>query len=317
MNKELTPAQRVAATVADIKNVDPGLGGYSFSNLSEIIRFAEVMSKSGAMIPTHLQGDPAICTAVTMRALHWGFDPFALANETYIAKQGQPIAYQGKVFSGVLNNAGIRLQYRYEGEFKVQNTAAKSAKGNETSRRSASGTRCCVATWSDPHGNIYEYKTPTLDEITIKNSPLWHNDPDQQLAYYAARGWARRHRSELIMGAYSDDETRAMEPRIKDVTPKPSGFARLAQQAREGTTEGREPETVEQAPVEETAQEAAQHWTEAVDTSDFFPGQEAFTEGVEAFQSNAPRTDCPYKGQEDAIHWLGGWDEAERAADDG
>lgn len=48
--------------------------------------------------------------------------------------------------------------------------------------------------------------TPTVAQIGVKNSPLWFSDPDQQLAYYGVRAWARRYRPSRILGIYSREE---------------------------------------------------------------------------------------------------------------
>lgn len=212
---------KVSELAAEVTDYDPGLGTYSFSNLNDVVKFAGVMSQAGEMLPDHLRHKPALCLAVTMRAQQWGFDPFALAMETYQAKQGGPIGYQAKVFTAALRQcAKIDLRFRYEGEVTMLDKPVKSARGNQIAARTATGNRKCIAYLPD---DDREYATPPLDGITIKNSPQWHNDPDQQLAYYAARGWARRYRSDVIMGAYSTDEVETMEP-MRDVTPK-SGFA--------------------------------------------------------------------------------------------
>lgn len=65
------------------------------------------------------------------------------------------------------------------------------------------------------------YETPPIGSITVKNSPLWKSDPRQQLGYFAARSWARRHCPEVILGVYDRDEVQE----IRDVTPPPSGLA--------------------------------------------------------------------------------------------
>lgn len=244
MNDNLPQERETASAVADrlrdVKSFDPGLGSYTFSNLGEVVRFADLMCKAGEMLPEHLRNRPALCMAVTMRATHWGFDPFALAMETYQAKQGGPIGYQAKVFVAALRSAGIKLRYRYEGTVTMLEKPVTSYKGNKIAERTATGDRKCVA-YASIDGETLEYETMTLDQITIKNSPLWHNDPDQQLAYAAGRGWARRYRPDLIMGAYSSDEVEQMAP-MKDVTPTSKFLERARQEEPEW-----EPE-VEEAP---------------------------------------------------------------------
>lgn len=309
---------KVALAVSEVKTFDPALGAYSFDNLGDVVRFADLMSKAGEMLPDHLRSKPALCLAVIMRATQWRVDPFALAMETYQAKPGGPIGYQAKVFTAALNNAGIRLRYRYEGTIKMLDKPVTSYKGNEIAKRTATGDRKCIA-YAVVDGDTLEYETMTLDQITIKNSPMWHNDPDQQLSYAAGRGWARRYRADVIMGAYSDDEVREMS--MKDVTPKETPMTRLANQARgrserpsAATEKPADGDTVDlQADTPENPEHALSN--EEIET-DAFPGSDAFNHGVGAFQSGKPESDCPYdvpEARQEAIDWIGGWRQAQRA----
>jgi len=325
----------VAKEVEDLSIFDPHLGAYSFENLGEVVQFADLMAKAGPMLPEHCQNQPAICLAVTMRATHWGFDPFALAQETFQTKPNSPIAYSAKVFVAALKNcAGVKLQYRYEGSFEMLNEPAKSARGNIVAQRKAVGTRRCIA-FAEVDGVLKEYTTPELDQITIKNSALWHNDPDQQLAYFAGRGWTRRYEAGVIMGAHSTDEVESMEP-MRDVTPEPTkgSFSAKADAAREkaSATAIESQQTVDPVQGEDKAAVEAEivpqedsaefdrraldpHWTDEVPWNDAFPGADEFNEGATAFNDNRPLTDCPYQGDAPkAVDWVGGWKQAQQAA---
>jgi ribosome modulation factor len=98
---------------------------------------------------------------------------------------------------------------------------------------------------------------------------------------------------------------------IRDVTPQDQPprenlAQRLAQQ--EAPAEDK-PEVLDGEIVSD------KHWTEEVDTSDGFPGDDSFTQGVKAFQEGVGRIDCPYQSNDEAaVHWLGGWDQGEKAA---
>lgn len=296
----------VAEEVKEISSIDPGLGAYNFDNLGEIVQFADLMAQADVMLPPHLRKKPAVCLAVTMRAIQWKVDPFALAMETYQAKEGGPIGYQAKVFVSALEAcAGISLNYTYEGSFEITDKPATSARGNIVAQRAAKGDRRCVA-WVEIGGRSFEYVSPRLDEVTVKNSPLWHLDPDQQLAYYASRGWVRRHKPSVMMGAYSADEVESMEP-MRDVTPerKSGGFTRIADQARvkQHTDEPAETE----APLEGEVQNEAEPNTQSA----------AYLNGVTAAEGGLSRSDCPYEDNpEDALEWLAGWDSTLPPEDD-
>lgn len=317
--------ENAAALVAGIASADPALGAYQFGDLGNYVRFSGLMAKAGEMLPKHLQQRPALCLAVTMRAVQWGFDPFALAMETYQAQEGGPIAYQAKVFMAVLRKNGIVLRYHYEGSVTMHDKPVTSRNGRQIAARTATGDRrCIVSAFLD--GEEFAYETPRLDDITIKNSPLWHNEPDQQLAYYGARGWARRYRADLMMGAYSDDEVAAGHF-AKDVTPREerTGFAAKALAAREAAKPKRSPEEeariaaqVEEAKIVTEAAagnaDVPPHWT-SFEPADYNPAAPEFEEGSRAFKAGEPSSACPYlKGTEQADDFLAGWHDERRAA---
>lgn len=57
-----------------------------------------------------------------------------------------------------------------------------------------------------------------LSQASVRNSNLWASDPKQQLAYLAAKRWARLHAPEAVLGLYSPDELEERET-MRDVTP--------------------------------------------------------------------------------------------------
>jgi hypothetical protein len=178
-----------------------GAGGSSIApqNLGEVVRFAEVMCRADIALPQHLRGNAGACMAVAMQALEWQMSPFAVASKSYAV--GGRIAYEAQLIAAVVNTrSGIkgRLRYEFKGE------------GADLS--------CRVTGILD--GEECEYETPPFSAILVKNSPLWKSDPRQQLGYFAARSWARRHCPEVILGVYDRDEMEHQGPtNAKDVTP--------------------------------------------------------------------------------------------------
>lgn len=279
--------------------------------LERITTGGNLMSRAGPMLPKHCQDLPAICLAVTMRALQWGFDPFGLAMELFQAKDGGPVGYQAKVFVSALSQCtGIRLQYRFEGEYELSDKPALSGKGNTVAPRAAKGDRRCIAYWTDENGEVLEVATPKLDDIGIKNSALWHNNPDQQLAYYAGRDWVRRYRPEVMLGAYSADEVAAMQAAPRDVTPKETGFARLAREAKEKAEQAQaadETPADNEAEAEETAEGEIEQLPLSVEAVEQMMADRAA--GANAAAEGFARSDCPHKDDpERAKFWLEGWD---------
>ncbi|HEV7253828.1 MAG TPA: recombinase RecT [Mesorhizobium sp.] len=176
-------------------------GGTSLApqNLAEVVKFAEVMSRAGIALPKHLRGNPGACMAVSLQAMQWEMNPFAVAAKSYSVND--LIAYEAQLIAAVVNTrSGIKGRLRYE----------FSGEGNEL--------------WCKVTGNLdgqdYAYESPMVGAIHPKNSPLWKSDPRQQLGYYSARAWARRYTPEVILGVYDRDEAAEFGPdRARDVTP--------------------------------------------------------------------------------------------------
>ena len=187
------------------------------ANFGEVVAFAKVMSRGSLALPKHLRDNDGACMAVTMQALRWEMDPFAVANKTYSVNDR--LAYEAQLVAAVVHTRAPikgRPNYTYTGK---------------------GPTRRCIVTCEMLEGGTREYETPEFGQITTKNSPLWKSDPDQQLGYFAIRSWARRYTPEVILGVYDREEIIEAEP-IRDVTPKGTGLAaRLAAQGG-GQVEG-------------------------------------------------------------------------------
>lgn len=194
--------------------VASGANGSSIApqNLGEVVRFAEVMCKADIALPKHLRGNAGACMAVAMQALEWQMSPFAVASKSYSVNGA--IAYEAQLIAAVVNTrSGIkgRLKYAFNGS------------GNDMT--------CTVTGMLD--GEECEYTSPTIGTIPTKNSPLWKSDPQQQLGYFSARSWARRHCPEVLLGVYDRDEAEQFQgaENAKDVTP--SIMQRLQQRQTE------------------------------------------------------------------------------------
>lgn len=179
------------------------------SSLGEVVAFARVMATAGAAIPQFLRGSAGDCLAVSLRALRWGMDPFAVASQTYKVKD--IIAYEAQILSAVVNtraNLKERPLVEYKGE---------------------GDTRQCIVTMVFKTGEVRVYESPVFLLIQPKNSPLWKSDPDQQLSYYSIRAAARRYCPEVLLGVMDREEAASD---MVNVTPAGSGLAeRLAAEA--------------------------------------------------------------------------------------
>ena len=154
------------------------------ANMREAMEFSQFMSK-GRLVPVHLQGNPSDCLAVTLQAIRWQCDPFAVAQCTSVI--GGKLMYEGKLTMAIANTSGKlhgRLRFAFEGEGDAREVI-------------------CA-------GRIIGDAEPAEVRVRFKdartNNRMWTTQPDQQLCYHSARVWARRFMPELMLGIYSPEE---------------------------------------------------------------------------------------------------------------
>lgn len=171
-------------------------------NFQEVIQLAQLMAKS-SFVPRQYRGNEANCAAVCLQALRWGMDPFSVAQKTYFINDGGVPGYEAQLIDAVINaNAPI------ESRLDVQWSGA----GNDMS---------CTVTGKFKGDPVPKSRTCRMSTITTRNSPSWKQDPQQQLAYYTKRAWARLYCPDIIMGVYSKEEVEDFRgpDNAKDITP--------------------------------------------------------------------------------------------------
>jgi hypothetical protein len=169
-------------------------------------RLAEAMARAKT-VPEHLRGSPGDCLRVVELAHRCGQSPFALADHIYFTN-GR-MAADGQVMAGLVNTSPKiegSLVYRYSG-----------------SPADPASYRCTVV------GRLRGEVQPREVSISMAQGladsrgakARWQSDPEQMMAYYGARKWARRHAPEVTMGLYTPDELRAAEEggTVLDITP--------------------------------------------------------------------------------------------------
>ena len=269
------------------------------SNGKELMDMANMMAGSGQMVREFYRGNPGDCAALIMICQPYGFNPFMVSWKTYKASKSAdaPVSFEGQLVNAMVNQSAPvkgRLRYEYDGE---------------------GATRTCTVTGIDREtGEPITYTSPEIAKIPTKNSPLWKADPDQQLAYYSARSWARRHFPELLLGVYAREEIE--EAPMRNVTPEPGGFAAKAQQARnaDAIPEDAEEITPNEAPDPEGKPE---HWTDLINLDEAYAGSEAWVEGEEAHANGEPRTACPFQEIPiKAADWLQAWDNKDQSKEE-
>lgn len=167
--------------------------GLTFRDYREAMEFSKVVAHAKFGLPPFLRANAADCLIITTQALRWRLEPVWVMQHAYITKADGIIAYDNFVFGAVLNASGLlkgRPRYSYAGQ--------------------GDGRTCTVSATFKGDAEPQVITTPPM-KLCRKNSPLWVNDPDQQLGYYAIRSFARRHIPELLGGVYGLDEVEPVE----------------------------------------------------------------------------------------------------------
>ncbi|HDT4347493.1 TPA: recombinase RecT [Klebsiella pneumoniae subsp. pneumoniae] len=193
---------------------------FSPEGMDRLVRFANLMADSKATVPAHLAGKPADCLAVTMQAAQWGMNPFAVAQKTHVVNG--TLGYEAQLVNAVVSSSNLlatRLNYKWDGDWsKVSGKTDKSPS-------------LTVTVWATLKGES-EPRTLTISmaQAGVRNSPLWEQDPRQQLAYLCVKRWARLHALDVLLGVYTPDELQEAQPRVeRDITPPASTAAGMNQ----------------------------------------------------------------------------------------
>lgn len=172
------------------------------SAFTRALKLAETMA-TAKTLPKHLAGSPGDCLRVVELALRTNQSPYALADKTFLV--GGKIAFEGQLCAALLNASPIltkRLAYTYEGEGEAMTCTVSGTIAGESEPRTVS------VAWKDGH------------DQSPSNKPLWKRQPEQQLAYWGARVWGRRHAPEVLMGIYTPDEVEVQNREMRNVTPE-------------------------------------------------------------------------------------------------
>ncbi len=214
MSNEIAITSQPGATVGTAAAI------FSPEGMDRLVRFATLMADSKATVPAHLAGKPADCLAVTMQAAQWGMNPFAVAQKTHVVNG--TLGYEAQLVNAVVSSSNLlatRLNYKWDGDWsKVSGKTDKSPS-------------LTVTVWATLKGES-EPRTLTISmaQAGVRNSPLWEQDPRQQLAYLCVKRWARLHAPDVLLGVYTPDELQEAAPRVeRDITPPASTAAGMNQ----------------------------------------------------------------------------------------
>ncbi|HHI0425226.1 TPA: RecT family recombinase [Klebsiella pneumoniae] len=214
MSNDIAITSQPSATVGTAAAI------FSPEGMDRLVRFATLMADSKATVPAHLAGKPADCLAVTMQAAQWGMNPFAVAQKTHVVNG--TLGYEAQLVNAVVSSSNLlatRLNYKWDGDWsKVSGKTDKSPS-------------LTVTVWATLKGES-EPRTLTISmaQAGVRNSPLWEQDPRQQLAYLCVKRWARLHAPDVLLGVYTPDELQETAPRVeRDITPPASTAAGMNQ----------------------------------------------------------------------------------------
>lgn len=196
--------------------------------MQSVLRIADLMASGRTTIPKHLQGSQGDCFAVSLQAMQWGMNPFAVAQKTHLVNG--TLGYEAQLVIAVLNSSpalATRLNYQWSDNWNGVN--GKSDKSAE---------RWC-SVWATLKGETEpRVLTVSMAQVgDVRNSPNWVSDPRQQLAYLAAKRWGRLHAPDVILGVYTPDELQdgyeiqANNPPTRNATPAQIAQAALPQPA--------------------------------------------------------------------------------------
>lgn len=191
-------------------------------------RMSKVMANGSCTVPAHLKGKESDCFAIICQAMRWGFDPYAVAQKTFVVNGSGILSYESQLIISVINARAPlvdRLNYEWFGPWEnvvgkfVTKTSQKGnsyhAAGWSPDDEKGCGVRVFATMRGEEEPRVLEL---LLSQAQVRNSTLWASDPKQQLAYLAAKRWARLHAPETVLGLYSQDELEDRET-LRDVTP--------------------------------------------------------------------------------------------------
>lgn len=196
-------------------------------SLDRMMRLAEIMAKGVSTIPRHLHKNPSDCLAVIMQSMQWRMNPYAVARKTHTVNG--TLGYEAQLVNAVItSNAPVtgRLNYEWFGDWSKVTGKFDIKRGDKGEYRvpgwkladeEGLGVRVWATIIGEEEPRVLEL---LLAQARTRNSTLWADDPQQQLAYLATKKWSRLHTPDVILGVYTPDEMEdfgSTEPR--DITP--------------------------------------------------------------------------------------------------
>jgi hypothetical protein len=188
--------------IAETTAQESNLAVFEPDTLIKLSRIGDMMAGGKTTVPQHLQGNPSDCTAIAMQAYQWQMNPYAVAQKTHLVN-GR-LGYEAQLVVAVINSRAPvceRLRYDWEGDWNGVN-----GKTDKEEKRACT-VSCRFVGEAEPRK-----LRVSMAQVGVRNSPLWVDDPRQQLAYLTAKRWARLHCPDVLLGVYTPDELQEFIP---------------------------------------------------------------------------------------------------------
>lgn len=187
--------QTVTAETAQPLDFGSGVGEIMLNAplLEQLDALAVRMADSKCTLPKHLQGNQGDCYAVAMQAVQWRMNPWVVAQKTHIVNG--TLGYEAQLVNAVVQSSGMikgTFKYEYRGDGNSMECRVGAVLANESD-----------ITWGE---------WLAISSVTTKNSPLWKTNPKQQLGYLQVKNFSRAYCPAAILGVYTPDELRDMDP---------------------------------------------------------------------------------------------------------
>ncbi|WP_434110450.1 recombinase RecT [Paraburkholderia caffeinilytica] len=200
--------------------------------LGYVERFAMLMSTAGITVPEPYRNNPGNCAAVTLQALTWNMNPFAVAAKTHFVNN--QIGYEAQLVIAAVNTSGLladRINWEWfgpwekiVGQFAERESKTKKNEHGEPVRyrvpawniedEDRLGVRCFATLRGERGPRVL---TILMKQARVRNSTLWADDPKQQIAYLSGKRWSRLHASEVVFGVRTPDELEVIDGGVHDM----------------------------------------------------------------------------------------------------
>lgn len=189
-------------------------------NMEQMMAFAKVMATGRISVPAELRNE-GDCLALTMQAMMWGMNPFAVAQKCHVISG--KLGYEAQLVNAVINSSGVTLdRMHFEwfgpwekilGKFVERESKSKKDDAGYPVKFRVPGWKaedeqgCGVRAFATLRGEREPRELVLLmTQARTRNSTLWADDPRQQLAYLAQKRWCRLYAPDVLLGVYTVDE---------------------------------------------------------------------------------------------------------------